>query len=59
MRRVALLFGFLFVSGFAVGCGGPTSSLSTDSGEMTIEEYTAVQAAEEAKIAESMKSQSN
>lgn len=55
MRQVVLVFGLLSTFSFLVGCGGSESTLVTDSGKMTMEEYTALQEAEEAKIAESMK----
>jgi hypothetical protein len=59
MHRFVLLFGLLATFSSIVGCGGQTSSLSTDSGKMTIEEYNAIQEAEEAKISEAMKNPSN
>ena len=54
MYRIVLFVG-LFMLGFASGCEGKKNGLATDSGEMTIEEYTAMQAAQEASLSESMK----
>jgi len=55
MRRIVLLVGMFAMLGFLVGCEGKKNGLATDSGEMTIQEFEAIQAEEQAKIAESMK----
>ncbi len=56
MARFILLFGMLLSTASLMGCSESTNGLATDSGKMTLEEYEAMQKAEEATIAESMKS---